>query len=314
MTEKNMEFGDVRISVVIPVYNSERTLDACIRSLLNQSFKPFEIFIVDSGSRDGTRRIAEELSKESSIIKYSDVGFERRNISYARNFGANLSSGNYLLFVDSDWILDSNALQRLSELAVEGAICVVASANRKKLDDEVSYITKSRQVLWTTSVAQSYLNYVPHKPGSPVGNPYFIQRDAFLRLGGFDTKLPALEDADLYVRCVLSGVHPKGPVNLGIHDQTITLRTIVIRRIRSAHAAWAFERKWGSTGWVRNAKTTLKKKQNLFLRWLKGIRLLFRREPILLPGALLISIVDGMSLITAHVISAFHRANYTLKL
>jgi len=299
MSEKNIQTDDVRISVVIPVYNSGRTLEACLRSLLNQSFRPFEILIVDSGSRDRTRQIAEELAKESSIIRFYDVGHEKRNISYARNYGAHFSRGNYLSFIDSDWYLDSDAFERLARLAADGALCVVASADRKRLDRGISYIARSRQVLWATSAAQSYLKYVLHKPGSPVGNPYFIQRNVFLWLGGFDTKLPALEDADLYVRCVLHGVHPKGGVNLGIHDQVITLRTVVRRRLRSAYATWVFERKWGGTGWGRKAKMTLKKKQNIVLRWLKGIRRVARMEPMLLPGALLISFVDGISLLMA---------------
>ena len=302
MSEKNIQTDDVRISVVIPVYNSGRTLEACLRSLLNQSFRPFEILIVDSGSRDRTRQIAEELAKESSIIRFYDVGHEKRNISYARNYGAHFSRGNYLSFIDSDWYLDSDAFERLARLAADGALCVVASADRKRLDRGISYIARSRQVLWATSAAQSYLKYVLHKPGSPVGNPYFIQRNVFLWLGGFDTKLPALEDADLYVRCALSGIHPKGAVNLGLHDQTINLRTIVRRRIRSENATLAFERKWGSTTWGRKSKTELKKRQNIVLRWFKGIRWMSSKEPMLFPGALLISIVDGMSLIIAHVI------------
>jgi len=314
MTEKNIQTYDVRISVVIPVYNSDRTLEDCVRSLLNQSFKPFEILIVDQGSRDRTRQIAEELAKENSIIRYHDVGVEKRGISYAKNYGARLTIGDYILFVDSDWYLNPDSLKRLADLAVEGALCVVAAAVKKRLDREISYIARCRQVLWASSSAQSYLNYVLSKLGSPRGNPSFIRRDLFLRLGGFDASLPALEDADLYARCVLSGAYPKGGIDLGIHDQVITIKTVILRRIRSAQGASAFERKWGSTSWGKNAEIELKKRQNIVLRWMKGITWVFYEEPRLLPGALLISIVDGMSLITAQVISAFHRANYTLKL
>ena len=309
MGERSKEVDGVRISVVIPAYNSERTLHSCIRSVLNQSPQPWEIVIVDADSRDGTKKIAEDLARRNPVIRYYNVGVKGRGISSQKNYGAQVSTGDFVLFVDSDWYLDRDVLERLTNLAADGALCLVAAALRKKLCREVSYITRCRHVLWASSSAQSYLENIPYKPGAPVGNPSFIRRDIFLRLGGFDAALPALEDADLYAKCFLNGIHPAHGFDLGIHDQVITLKTIVLRRIRSAHATWAFEQKWGRTSWGRRARVELKKRHNIVLRWLKGIMQVARRTPRLLPGALLISIVDGLSGITARILWALKKGS-----
>lgn len=94
------------ISVIIPVYNAELYIENCIESVLNQTFKNFEVIIIDDGSKDKTYKICNELSKKDSRIKV----FQKRNegVSAARNYGISRCKGEYIIFIDSDdWIEDN---------------------------------------------------------------------------------------------------------------------------------------------------------------------------------------------------------------
>jgi len=292
--QADSQLADISISVIVPTFKSRRTIGRCILSILRQTFRPTEIIVVDSGSDDGTKGIVEHLSRESDLIHYIDLGFEQRGISHARNSGAKQARGKYLLFVDSDWYLDPDALERVARLASQGKSCLVVWAGRKRLDSEVSYIARSRQILWEFSEAQSYLNYVPCGPGTPRGTPYFMKHEDFSRIGGFDCSLPVLEDADLHVRCTLHGIAPSANVDVGIHDQIITLRTTVVRRIRSARGTALFEMKWQSQRWVNHAQRAIGMSGTV-KRLLGGLRGVVCRRPLLFPGAVLVGLTDGFT-------------------
>lgn len=98
------------ISVVIPTYNRERTIKRCIDSVLNQTYPPYEILVVDDGSRDHTLAIVEKECKNSNIriIKQKHQGAQA-----ARNAGIRAANGRYIAFLDSDdeWLPDKLRIQ-----------------------------------------------------------------------------------------------------------------------------------------------------------------------------------------------------------
>lgn len=99
------------ISVVVPVYKVERYLPLCMDSLLAQTYKDFEIILVDDGSPDRCPRMCDAYEE-----KYSNVhAFHKRNggLSSARNFGVSKAQGKYICFVDSDDSVDSRYLEIL---------------------------------------------------------------------------------------------------------------------------------------------------------------------------------------------------------
>jgi len=292
--------SDVSISVVIPTFRSRRTIEGCLKSLLQQTRKPTEIIVVDQGSNDGTREAVGGLATDGVPIRYFDIGPERRGISHAKNFGAERAIGSHLLFVDGDWILDATSLSRVAELAAAGHSLLVTGAWRKRLDGRVGYLARCRQHLWAAARAQSYVENAPRAPGGLMGTPYFMKREDFLRLGGFDPSLPAMEDADLYVRCVRAGLIPKAAVDIGTHDQTITLRSTVARRLRSSAAMAAFKQKWRDETWVKDAEPTLG-----FIgtvrRFLRGLVRLAWSHPSLVPGGALVGVIDGVTAIVSEL-------------
>lgn len=111
------------VSVIIPVYNSEKYLEKCIKSILKQSYKDFEIIIVNDGSTDRSYEICEKYAKKSNNIKL--FSHNNRGVSYSRNVGIEKSSGDYLLFVDSDDWLEENAIKILMEKINENVDMVI---------------------------------------------------------------------------------------------------------------------------------------------------------------------------------------------
>lgn len=103
-----------KISVIIPTYNVEKYIDECFDSLINQTFKDFEIIVVDDGSTDSTGYMIEryaEIFKNIRIIKQKNSG----SAGGPRNRGIEVSRGEYLFFLDPDDVLPYNSLELLYE-------------------------------------------------------------------------------------------------------------------------------------------------------------------------------------------------------
>lgn len=89
-----------KISIIIPIYNVEKYLKRCIDSIVNQTYKNTEIILVNDGSPDNCGEICDEYAKIDSRIKV--IHKENGGLSSARNAGIDISSGEYIMFVDSD--------------------------------------------------------------------------------------------------------------------------------------------------------------------------------------------------------------------
>ena len=88
------------ISVIVPVYKTEKFLSDCIKSILNQTYHDLEVILVNDGSPDSSGQICEEYAKKDSRIKV--IHQENAGVASARNTGLNLAAGEYITFVDSD--------------------------------------------------------------------------------------------------------------------------------------------------------------------------------------------------------------------
>ena len=81
-----------KVSIVVPIYNVEKYLDECVRSLINQTYKNIEIILVDDGSKDSSGAIADNLAKEDSRIRV--IHKDNGGLSDARNFGIENATGD----------------------------------------------------------------------------------------------------------------------------------------------------------------------------------------------------------------------------
>lgn len=114
------------VSVIVPVYNSEKYLSDCIKSILNQTFDNFELILVNDGSSDSSLEICRKFAIEDSRVVVIDKHNE--GVSEARNSGLKNARGRFICFVDSDDIVEPNYIKALvntqskfnSELTISG--------------------------------------------------------------------------------------------------------------------------------------------------------------------------------------------------
>lgn len=99
------------ISVIVPVYNSEKYLKRCLDSIIKQTYKNIEIIVVNDGSTDESLRILEEYKNKYSNLKL--VNQENKGQALAREIGLNISGGDYIAHVDSDDYIEQNYLEKL---------------------------------------------------------------------------------------------------------------------------------------------------------------------------------------------------------
>lgn len=99
------------ISIIIPAYNADKYLDKCLTSLLHQTFKDFEVILIDDGSTDQTWSLIEKWSKKCDFI----TGYKKQNegVSSARNSGIKRASGTFITFVDADDYVETDYLKNL---------------------------------------------------------------------------------------------------------------------------------------------------------------------------------------------------------
>lgn len=121
------------ISVVIPVYNQEKYVGKCIRSVLSQSFKDFEVILVNDGSTDKSMEVCQKYAKMDYRISIIDK--PNGGSAFARRDGMLQAKGQYICFIDSDDYLDPFALERLYSIMCQQQVDVVVGNFDKVLDD-----------------------------------------------------------------------------------------------------------------------------------------------------------------------------------
>ena len=102
-------------SVIIPAYNSGKTIQRAVNSIVHQNFHSYELLVVDDGSTDQTFNICEKISLEHPEVKI----FSKPNggVSSARNYGLNKANGEYIIFLDADDVMLQDSLNSIYEIA-----------------------------------------------------------------------------------------------------------------------------------------------------------------------------------------------------
>lgn len=105
-------------SIILPTYNSENTISSVLDSILAQDYEDFEVLIINDGSTDHTEEIVLEYSAKDNRIRFFTI--DNKGPSEARNVGIDKANGLYLLFIDSDDLLQPNVLEYLHQQQVQG--------------------------------------------------------------------------------------------------------------------------------------------------------------------------------------------------
>lgn len=102
-----------KVSIVVPVYNSNKYIRKCIESLIDQSYKNIEILLINDGSTDNSDEICKEYKSKDKRIIY--VVKEHTGVSDTRNKGIEIATGEYIVFIDSDDFIDNDAIEKLEK-------------------------------------------------------------------------------------------------------------------------------------------------------------------------------------------------------
>ena len=173
------------LSIIIPFYNQNEFIEECISSVYSSTFKNFEVILIDDGS-------VQEESNIKNLIKYNNLKYfriENSGVSYVRNYGASLSSGEYLMFLDADDKISSSYLEIAINIFKENPNVDYVYSDLIEFGDSNS-IRIMEDIL-----NDSYLLYCPtHVSG-------IIKRKLWNKLGGFDVDMKnGWEDWDLIIR------------------------------------------------------------------------------------------------------------------
>jgi glycosyltransferase involved in cell wall biosynthesis len=178
-----------QVSVIIPTYNRAKTIGAAIDSVLKQTFRYYEIIVIDDGSTDDT---AGKLKQYGKLIKY--IHQENKGVSAARNAGLRLATGGYIAFLDSDdtWVPDKLEKQ-LKYFENNSRVGLLYSSARYLAVNNNTEQIKPRVI---TRNLREMIEKDAVFPTSTV----IIRRECLDKVGMFDETLRGIEDFDLWFR------------------------------------------------------------------------------------------------------------------
>lgn len=117
--------GKALVSVIVPIYNVEKFLDRCLNSISEQTFRQIEILLIDDGSTDNSKIVCQKHVNADKRMKY----FYKKNggLSDARNYGLDMATAEYVVFIDSDDYVEKNFVEKLYTTAIKDATDVVVA-------------------------------------------------------------------------------------------------------------------------------------------------------------------------------------------
>jgi glycosyltransferase involved in cell wall biosynthesis len=174
-------------SIIIPAFNASATIERTLMSVSSQIFRDFEVILVDDGSSDNTSH----LTKNFNQVLVKCIQQSNQGVSAARNRGAKIAAGRYVLFLDADdevtvtWLLDYYSLiMENPDLNIFFCNILMASDN-KTAPKIITPFRLSERLDFLVNVI----------PGS-----FCLKKDLFDQLGGFDSKLRFAENTELFIR------------------------------------------------------------------------------------------------------------------
>jgi len=189
---------DNLVSIVLPTYNRDCLIDRAIRSILNQTYKNFELIVIDDGSTDNTEKVVKEFREKDKRIKYIQYK-KNKGAAVARNTGIKAAKGEYIAFQDSDdeWVPEKLEKQMEAfDKATPNVGVVYTDLQRVNKDGGIKY-WHSPTVIYKNLINQKTLDYQVMGLGIQSA---LIKKERFNRVGLFDENFPGFEDLELFIR------------------------------------------------------------------------------------------------------------------
>ena len=212
------------VSVIIPAFNAAAFLAPAIESILRQTYRHFEIIIVDDGSRDGTAAIAREYASDHVNIRAYSI--PHAGISVAMNYGVSRARYDWIAVMHADDIAMPRRLEKQLRAARENPDVVVWGSYAVHISRSGAEMSLS--ATGPTTVEAFEERRRSRRPVLVVHSSAMIRRDALFQVGGYDPRFETSEDLDLFDR--LSDVGPivaipEPLVQRRIHESCNTMRT-----------------------------------------------------------------------------------------
>lgn len=185
------------ISVITPTYNRENLISRAIESVLNQTYKDFELIIVDDGSTDNTKEIVKSFQEKDNRIVY--IYQENRGLSSALNKGLSVASGKYIAFLESDdeW-LPQKLEKQIYVLEHYSSVYLVSCWAFRVFSDTSIKLFKTHKGI----IKKEQWCHFFETGGIISPSTIIIRKEVFNIVGFFDTNLKAVVDLDFYIRFV----------------------------------------------------------------------------------------------------------------
>lgn len=179
-----------RVSVVIPTFNRWPLLAEAIDSVLAQSYRDFELIVIDDGSTDATAR---ELSKMTSRLRF--LSTPRKGVAAARNLGVSQARGHYVAFLDSDDLWLSRKLEKQIHFMQQHPEFQICQTDEIWIRNGVRVNPRSIHQKPSGDIFSRSLELCLVSPSAVM-----MSKALFERIGGFDEAFPVCEDYDLWLR------------------------------------------------------------------------------------------------------------------
>ncbi len=181
------------VSICIPTYNREKLLKETLDSVFTQTYKDFEVVIVDDGSTDGTKQMLERHGYEVRYHRQENSGD-----AAARNKLIELAQGRYITFLDSDDLLFGDSLERMIAAMPTNSDEAIVYGPYTAIDESGDVLHRKKKKLYNGRITQ-YLfeNILIHSCGS------LFPKKILVEAGGFNTSFPVCSDYDLWLRLSL---------------------------------------------------------------------------------------------------------------
>jgi glycosyltransferase involved in cell wall biosynthesis len=180
------------ISVIIPVYNGEGTIQETIKSVLNQTLSTLELLVINDGSQDSTFEIVSSIKDPRlTIFSYPNTG-----LAATRNRGISLASGDYISFIDADDLWTPDKLEAQFNALQENPQAAVAYSWTDWIDESSELLGRG---VYNTQQGEVFAKLLLNDFVANGSNP-LIRRQALTEVGGFDESLSAAEDWDMWLR------------------------------------------------------------------------------------------------------------------
>ena len=197
------------ISAIIPVYNAERCnggyLIEALESVAAQTFRNFEVIVVDDGSTDGSVELLEQFIASHPDLTIRLERKENGGQSSARNLGAELAAGEWLAFLDQDDIWLPDRLQTVVPYLNDSVDLVYTDADTINENGEVETLGIHARLGAGGKQPKTSLSDCMYGDCFVMPGVTTVRKEMFVRIGGFDERLSGYEDDDFFVRAVQAG-------------------------------------------------------------------------------------------------------------